>query len=186
MPGSRVVLAIANGPDEHRLFYKGIDLLIDGFIAFRLKNNYAKLIIVGTWSDTIKKKLTNNIDKLISNDIIFVGEVPNVYYYITKADVSIHCARGDSFPTSKLETMAFGIPTIVSNTTGTSSIVSLVNNNWVINPSSFAVSHALEEYFNTSDDVKMYYSSQQKKILNNYKEEIAIDNFKKLFKKDNL
>lgn len=97
-------------------YYKGLDVLIDAFRIVKETWKDARLNIVGDISIPGNAKGVGGINRL--------GYVKDIVSVIKRSSVYVHPGRGDSFPVSSLEAMAGGLPTIVSEDTGTKEVTS--------------------------------------------------------------
>ena len=106
-------------------YYKGIDILSAAFRIVKEKFPDAELKIVGE-AGWLKSYGNNSIGIEIpgfEKDIISIMKSSSLY---------VHLGRGDAFPVSSMEAMLAGLPTIVSNQTGTKEIVKIVNKNLIV------------------------------------------------------
>lgn len=89
---------------------KNIPFLLDCFLEFYSNNMKIKLILLGDGPllDELK-----NIYK--NNNIIFYGNVDNVNYYLKASDVYISTSKSEGLPNGVLESLATGIPVILSD-----------------------------------------------------------------------
>lgn len=127
------IIIIASGPSDFRFFYKGMDLMLTAFNKLYQQNSDFKLTIMGNWDlNAIKKHLDPHME--IGKNVILESTVTDIERYaqiINRSSLCLHVARGDAFPTSTLETMVAGLPTLVSEYTGTKQIVEKVDTNFI-------------------------------------------------------
>jgi glycosyltransferase involved in cell wall biosynthesis len=178
---SKNILIIANGPSLFRMYYKGIDIMFSAFELALNKINDLTLTIVGAWDEKSKKILLDNFGIELKDRINFKGSVTNIEDYLTKSGVCLHCTRGDAFPTSTLESMAAGVPTIVSNWTGTKQVVKEVTSKLITGLESQKIADCIVHYYSLSYSQKMKISDDCRKAVMPYTEELAILDYKKKF-----
>lgn len=175
------LICIANGPSGFRVFYKGLDLLIKIFEKYCTNNGIGNLIIVGAWDKATKIELLEKIPDNISKRIHFLGHQASYIPFLKTVGLSVHFSRGDSFPTSNLETLALGIPTIVTNITGTSEIIQKINSDWVAPVELDELEKRIQCFFRLPTDEKVLLSAKAKNIMHNYKHKNALISFKNSF-----
>ncbi|MCM0650581.1 glycosyltransferase [Clostridium swellfunianum] len=103
---------------------KGVDLLIESFYNFSLKNDKAVLLIVGDgeYMDKLKDLVSNY---KLEDKVIFAGYQKDVYSYLNVFDSFILPSRYEGLPISVLEAMAMervvistptaGVPEVIDN-----------------------------------------------------------------------
>lgn len=94
--------------------HKGQDLVVDAWDTVNQQYPNAELHLIGKGT----QRFTNE-----SIGVLGHGFVDQPKSYFQTASVAIHPARIDAFPLSTIETMAAGIPTLVSTKTGTKSLL---------------------------------------------------------------
>lgn len=105
----------------------GIDVLIKAFAIVR-KNNPGrriKLMIVG--DGPCRKEYEDMASDLgVTEDVIFVGKVPNdrLQWYYNSFSVSVSLSRSESFGVVAVEAMACGCPVVTSDAEGFTEVVS--------------------------------------------------------------
>lgn len=178
---SKNILIIAGGPNEFRKHYKGLDLMINGFFIASEKHPELKLHIIGDWSDSVIEPIMNKYSTEQKTLVTFHGKQPHVEHFFDATGLCIHCTRGDAFPTSTMETMSAGIPTIVSDITGTKQIVSHVSGKFVVKPDSTEIANAILWYFNLEESEKLKLSTLSKNCAAPYTGENALVRYKEIF-----
>ncbi|HOL83525.1 MAG TPA: glycosyltransferase [Caldisericia bacterium] len=169
------ILFIGNGPDW---YYKGLDLLVESFK--EIKNYYddAHLYILGNWSNEV-------VSKYSTEGISFVGYA-SPEDYVEKCSLYIHLGRGDTFPVSSLEAMLGGLPTIVSEFTGTKEVVSEVNKDFVLPLDKDKIVKRVIEYFELSDEDKYALSLKFRESAKRFRKDIVLEDFEKKWKENVL
>lgn len=180
------IITIAAGPGEGRIYYKGLDIMITGFIKTSKQLPLLKYYILGEWSNDDVKSLLSNYRPDEVKNIFFVGNQPNIedyLRYMKNSDLSIHIARGDAFPGSTTEAMHAGVPVIISNYTGTKEIISQVTSNLIVNLSAEELSEKILWYFGLTLDEKIELSNKLRSVSKYYTEENAIKVYQETFDK---
>ena len=121
--------------------HKGQDLAVDAWQAVRQQHPEAELHLIG-------KKTEELADE--SCGVFGHGFVDEPLDYFQRASVAIHSARIDAFPVSTIETMAAGLPTLVSSETGTKAIVENVQGIVPTEPRPNVIANYICRYFNYS------------------------------------
>jgi len=101
---------------------KNCEILIDAGKILKEKGRQFKIVFVGTpimksdheYIENLKKKI---IDYGIEQSVFFDGSVPNVevYKYYAKAHLSVNLAPTGGLDKAVIESMAMGVPVILSN-----------------------------------------------------------------------
>lgn len=177
------IIIIAGGPSDFRKFYKGLDLMVSAFNEAKKLLPELTLTVIGNWDVQTQKDCTNGFDVNITNSIKFVGAQKNIERFFSETSLCLHCSRGDAFPTSTIETMAAGIPTMVSTITGTKEIAVQVHQNFVVDPSVSAIIKNLLWYFSLSKFERTHLSNQSRLATKKYTEENSISAYKETFAK---
>jgi len=99
-------------------YYKGVDITVSLLSTIVEINPRADLVILGYDA----KSLEWNADKLV-----FPGRVSDIGHYLSQSCLTIHPGRSDAFPVATLESMAAGVPPMVSNLTGTKELIEKIN-----------------------------------------------------------
>jgi len=173
---SKNILFIGSRPASDRFgwFYKGIDLLVESFKLIKREEKDATLTIVGSWQ--VKKEW-------LFDGINFVGYQKDFTPYIQNSSLYLHLGRGDSFPVTTLEAMLGGLPTIVSEWTGTKEIVKNISKNFVVNLNAEEVAKRVLKYFDLDLDKKIKLSEKSKKVAGKFRREDKVKEFKEKFLK---
>lgn len=166
-----------------RAWYKGADIAVDAFCQLNHESNNFILDIIGQVEEDVKNTLLKNVPEELKSKIHFLGNVTDIVSAISNYDLCLHVARGDAFPTSTLECMAAGVPVIVSNVTGTSSLVKSVSEDFVVNISIEETLISINKFINMSVNDKHKLSLDFKEVVSDLKAEKASSNFKKIFDK---
>lgn len=181
---SNKVLIIANGPGEYRKYYKGLDIMINSFLIAADQNTDITLEIVGLWDQKIIDSCLENVPLDKCSRILFSGATNNIEDKLRDTSLYFHCSRGDAFPTSTIESMASGVPTLVSNWTGTKQLAKCVDDNFIVNLNEEDISKKIIWYFSLTANEKKQFSDNFKKIALNYTEELAVKRYMEIF--DNI
>jgi len=153
-------------------YYKGIDIVYEAFKI--VKNDFpdAELFIVGKIPD-----LSNYLD---CNDegVYCLGYAEDLKEVIKNSALYVHMGRGDTFPLSTIEAMLGGLPSIVSEWTGTKEMVNKVNNNLVtkLNPQNLA--KRILWYFNLDYKTKVKLSIRSRNEIKRFIKKDYLREFK--------
>lgn len=178
---SKVILIIANGPSDFRLFYKGLDVMIKAFGLAANQIADIKLKILGAWNEDTIAKLLTGLEEHISSRISFEGSVTSIEDYLAEAGLCLHCSRGDAFPTSTIEAMTAGVPVIVSESTGTKEVLELVDSRLISSLDENQIADKIIWFFELSEHEKLMLSAACKREAENFTEEKAKEHYVKTF-----
>ncbi|MBL7933197.1 MAG: glycosyltransferase family 4 protein [Bacteroidia bacterium] len=179
---TNTMISIATGPGEARIYYKGLDIMCEAFLMARKDMPELKYYIVGNWSEADISRLTKGYSVEDRKNIFFVGHSDNIEDYMKNADLSIHTARGDAFPTSTVEAMHAGVPIIVSDQTGTKQIIEEAHLDLIVEPSAEQLAAKIRWYFNLPLEEKKELSEKLRVSASNYTEAKAIKHYQNTFK----
>ncbi len=179
---SNNIVFIGNGPDGWRVWYKGLDILVEVFKELSDQYKNAKLTIVGIWSEATQNILTKNLTEEIKAKIDFVGEQISLVPFLKTASICVHPARGEAWGISVTEAMAAGLPTLVSDLTGSAEAVSKVTEDLITKPDISSFLNKIKWYFSLTLDYKINLSIGARNVAKEYTRENAILNFQKKFR----
>ena len=180
---SKKILFMGQGPNENRMFYKGLDITINAFNKASNNDSELELIIIGEWELEIKNKLLSNLNASIANKIHFIGQVDNLAPYMGTGFVYLHCARGEAFGVTVLIAMLAGMIPIVSELTGAKEVVELVDPDLIVELETDSISKQIIRVINLSKEEKLLYSEKCKALAKEYSEENVMNNYKVTFEK---
>ena len=171
------LIFVAHGPSGWRGFYKGIETLLASFKLVSLKYPDANLTVIGDWDEDYVNDLLVKTDNLESK-IEFVGRQKDLPAFFASSDLCVHVTNGDAFPIATLEAIRAGLPTIVSNLTGTKEVVQKVDENLVVPMDPEVVSSRIDWYFSLSSDERKRLSDRGRSVMLDYSEEKGIQEFR--------
>lgn len=168
---SNNILFIATGPDW---YYKGLDMLIEGFKVAKEEISGLKLNVVGDWKP---------LEDWLVNGVKFVGRQKSLIPYLEKSSLYVHVGRGDAFGISVLEAMLSGLPAIVSKWTGAKEVVKNLGRDHVSDIQPMDVANKIMKYFNLSLEKRKALSRKARILAAEYREDKKIELFKSEFQK---
>lgn len=165
-------------------YYKGIDLLLEAFEMVKKDVPDAELDIVnGEWNKktmnwmvkytnsfipyAISKDMPDKVLKLFKNKksgINYLGRVDNLAVPIKNASLFITLGRGDPFPATGIEAMSGGLPTMVSEETGTKDFIRKIEKRLIVPLNSKEISRRIIWYFSLKESEKLRLSKKSIKI----------------------
>jgi len=180
---TNIILFAGHGPGKERMWYKGLDLMLQAFETAKKTNGDLEFVIVGEWEPEIQKELLKDFSEETVNAIKFVGAVKNMERYFSEASLYLHCARGEAYGLTILIAMAYGLPVIVSEWTGTKEIVKQVDESYIVALDKEAIGRQIIKYFNLSIEERQKLGGKNRNIGTTYTEERAINDFQNKFNK---
>ncbi len=154
---SNNIVFVARGPDW---FYKGVDLLVDGFTMARKEIGDLKLNIVGEWQP--KKEW-------LADGVSFVGRQKSLAPWFKKSSLYAHIGRGEAFGISALEAMLSGLPAVVSNWTGAKALVGKLGKDFISDIRTEDVAESLTKYFDLSLARRKALSKESRSLASEYR-----------------
>jgi len=140
----------------------------------------SELFIVGKMPD-LSKYLDSNAE-----GVRCLGYVENLNEVIKKSALYVHMGRGDTFPLSCVEAMLGGLPTIVSEWTGTKEVVEKVNKNLIVELDPYKLAKKIKWYFSLNYKEKLKLSKKSKLIASKFLKGSDVRYFIKKFKQGSL
>jgi glycosyltransferase involved in cell wall biosynthesis len=136
------VVFVGNGPGGFRVFYKGLDLLLEAIARARSSLPRLACSIVGEWSEETRRALRDHC-----GGVRWLGQRDDLGPVFRAASLYVHCGRGDAWPNTVMEAMAAGVPALVSEWTGGHEFVSLVEPRLVAPLASSVFAERIAWYF---------------------------------------
>ena len=171
------LLFVAHGPSGWRGFYKGIETLLATFQLVAKRYADVSLTVVGDWDEDYIQGLRVKTGTVDSN-IKFVGRQKDLPSFFNNSDLCVHVTNGDAFPIATLEAIRAGLPTMVSNLTGTKEVVAKIDTNLVVPMDEHVVSEKIAWYFELPPAEKKALSEKGQKVMLEYTEEKGIAEFR--------
>jgi glycosyltransferase involved in cell wall biosynthesis len=143
-------------------YYKGVDIVYEAFKIVKKEFPKAELFIVGKMPD-LSKYLDCNVE-----GVHCLGYVENLNEVIKKSALYVHMGRGDTFPLSCIEAMLGGLPTIVSEWTGTKEVVEKVDKNLIVELDPSKLVKKIKLYFSLDYEEKSKLSKRSRIIASKF------------------
>lgn len=179
---SNKILVIANCASITRMHYKGLDLAVETFNLISCKFNEIELHIVGECSKEVIKHCEKLIDKEYLHRLFFHGQ-DKIEKHLSKSCLLLQLGRGDSFPTTSLESAAVGVPVFVTEETGTKEVLEKIDSFFITNLQPKDISKKIQEYLNIPLEQKYILSAKFKKAVFEYTADNANVFFGNVFSK---
>ncbi|MEY3344224.1 MAG: putative glycosyltransferase, type 1 [Bacteroidota bacterium] len=177
----RKLVIIANLSASWRAWYKGVDLAFKAFDHQCISSNLnLTLDVIGEVNEGVANDLLKGISEENKSRISFKGMVSDIASILPEYDLCLHPSRGDAYPTSTLECFAAGIPTIVSNVTGTKSFLSNICEQLICEPYTDSLIKSIDYALQLSDDERNEFSKSLKNAVSGSTEEHSLNEFRKI------
>ncbi len=175
------IVTIGAIPNQNRIHYKGIDLMLEAFAL--VKPNFPQLTftIVGEYDKSLVEDLLNKYCSSYKTDVLFVGQSNDLSESLKDACLYLHTARGEAWGISVTEAMAAGVTPIVSDWTGSKEAVQKVSKELIVELDATLIASKVNWFLNLSLEQKEELSAKCKDISKFYIEENALSNFEKIF-----
>ena len=172
------ILFVGNLYAGWRLHYKGVDLMMETIIAlFESGFSQVRFYMVGKVDEPFRQYFSDHIPEQYRHLFYMEGAQMNLSPYYEKCGLYLHCARGDAFPTTVIESMVAGMPTIVSDWTGTKEIVEKVDNQMVVPLQKERIMEGISRYYQLSLVKKQELSDKSRQVASTYAAEEANERF---------
>jgi glycosyltransferase involved in cell wall biosynthesis len=151
---------------------KGMDILIDSFQKIKQEISDAELYIIGSGYPKEWEKI---------DGVHIEGFAKDLVPYFMNASLYIQPSRADTFPVSTLESLRAGLPTIVSDHTGTKEVIQNLGNDFIRKVDAEDITRGILSYFDLQDSVKQQLSEKAKKISEQFSEQNMCHQFQTEF-----
>jgi len=153
--------------------YKGVDLLVDAWPTVREQHPSAELHIVGnghpeSFGDT--------------DDVTVHGFVEDITEVYANTGLYIQPSRIDPFPVTVLEALRAGVPTVVTESTGSRSEINDINERLIASTSADGLAEAINWYFDLKQAEKEKLSSASRTRGKKFGAEYRKSDFRQSFR----
>lgn len=179
---SNKILVIANCASISRMHYKGLDLAVETFNLVLSKVKDIELHIIGECSKEVIMHCKKLIDNEYHNKIFFHGH-DSIEHHLCNSCLFLQLGRGDSFPTSTIESAAAGVPVFVTEETGTKEVLEKIDPFFITNLQPKDISKKILEYLKIPLTQKYILSAKFKEVVFDYTEDNAHVFFCNVFSK---
>jgi glycosyltransferase involved in cell wall biosynthesis len=180
---SQNIVTIGAIPNQSRIHYKGLDLMLAAFSKAKSFFPHLTFTIVGEYDEMLIDKLVYEKCPNFKQDIFFVGQSNDLSISLSDAGLYLHTARGEAWGISVTEAMTAGVPPIVSDWTGSKEAVEKVSHELIVPLEIEQIAEKIKWYFGLSLSEKKELSEKCKEIAMFYTEKNAVENFEKIFQK---
>lgn len=80
------------------------------------------LVFIGDWQEDVKQECDEFIEKYALTQVQFLGYKGNPWQEVTHSDICVYTSKSEAFPLVFIEAILKGVPTIVSDNRGYSSV----------------------------------------------------------------
>lgn len=180
---SKNILFMGHGPGKERLWYKGLDIMIEAFKIAKSKDPELTFTVVGDWNKELIDSLLQGLDPETTKSIRFAGKANNLEPFIKNCGLYLHCARGEAYGLTILIAMSYGLPALVSEWTGAKEIVSLVDGNLIAKLDKSDIAGKINWFFGLSEQQKKQLSDKSRETALRYTEKTAVEFHQKTFQR---
>jgi glycosyltransferase involved in cell wall biosynthesis len=178
---------------------KGINELVSAFHRLNLaedeslQNKYdgqrrnVKLLLVGPFEQHLDPLLPKTLELLKSdNHMILTGYKDDIRPYLLIADALTFPSYREGFPNVVMQAGAMGIPSIVTDISGSNEIIIEGKNGVIIPPQNEdALLHAMNDFLNNSELVKSMANQARQLIANRFNQQKVWEELLKVYQKMN-
>jgi glycosyltransferase involved in cell wall biosynthesis len=182
-PGSKIIAFIGNLYSDWRLHYKGIDLMLDAI--YYLKTNYSqeiKIKLIGDYKSEFVYWLKQRYGESYSDFVILTGKAIDISSELENIGLYLHTSRGDAYPNAVIESLAAGLPAIVSEWTGTKNLVDQVSPEMITKLDVADISNKIMAFFQKDSETKLMLSNRAREVVKHLEEAYAINTFQDIVK----
>lgn len=149
---------------------KGINELVSAFL--NLRENRCKLLLVGTFENTLDPLSPETLKEIYNNErIIFVGYQNDVRPYFSIADALAFPSYREGFPNVVIQAGAMGLPSIVTDISGSNEIIIDGENGVIIPPKDKdSLQSAIRSFYYNRSEVDRMASNARQLIVDKYEQ----------------
>ena len=182
---SHRMVFLGGGPNEFRMRYKGLDLMVEAFGIAAASDPDLCFDIVGEWDDSVIESVLSGVQESAKARIRFLGAIgDSVALGRVFGDCSlyIHCSRGDAFPGASVEAMMAGLVPLVSDWTGTKQLVEQVDPRLVVSLDANEVASRIGWYFSLDPEDRGALSVRSREVAAPYTATAAAAHYAEVFR----
>ena len=121
------ILFLGDIPNKDRIWYKGIDIMLQAFNEVKIHYPQATFTIVGSYDEQETVQLLNLYCPNHKSSVTFAGNSNEVESFFSNSGLYLHCSRGEAWGISITEAMAAGVIPIISNETGAKEVITKID-----------------------------------------------------------
>ncbi|MCX8179704.1 MAG: glycosyltransferase [Candidatus Aenigmarchaeota archaeon] len=174
-PDSNYILAIG-----YPIEYKGIDFTLKIFDILSEEKKDLRLKII---TKTLSPKYLGGVKNTDKIDIYSGLDTNNFCRLVGGAKACVHMGRFDTFPISTLETMLAGVPTFVSDKTGTKEVVGEVDKRYILPFDIHESIENIEWFFSLKEKQKTHHSGLFRRHAQPFNRPMCLRDFKQKFER---
>lgn len=179
---SNKILFIGDVSSDFRVWYKGVDLMINAFVIAASINRSIELELIGINDNKLLEKYLLNIPDDVRNRIHIRPKQP-ILTFLETASLYLHCARGEAWGMTIMESLVAGVPVICSNLTGAMEVVEKVSEELIVINDENIIAEKIIWYFDLPIDKKIQLSLKGRNVMLDYSEEKSLKKFIDTFEK---
>jgi glycosyltransferase involved in cell wall biosynthesis len=183
---SHRMVFVGGGPNDFRMHYKGLDLMVEAFAIAAAADPALHFDIVGDWDQEIRNTLLLKVRDSDRPRIQFLGAITDDAYLgrvLSSSALYVHCSRGDAFPGSSIEAMMAGLVPLVSEWTGTKQLVKQVDASLVVQLDAPEIANRISWYFSQGPDQRAALSTRSRGVASTYTATAATAKFADVFRR---
>jgi len=173
---SKRILFVGNIYGTWRMHYKGLDLLVDAFQLALASDPALTLTVIGAGDEDFSK-LMARVTPATQARIEQVRFADDLAPHFASHALLAQPARGDAFPTVVLESIAAGLPPILSEATGNKEVAAEIAPELVAPLDPAELARRLVWYFGLPPGARQAISDRGRQVATRFTEEKAIARF---------
>jgi len=151
---------------------KGMDILVKAFEIVKKEFKDAELFIVGKGHPKDWERIEG---------VHVLGYVEDLASIFERCSLFVQSSRFDTFPVATLEALRSGLPSIVTERTGTKEVVEKLRKDFVRKVDAEDIAKGILKYFDLSEDEKLRLSEKARKLSEPFNKKEMCEKFKEKF-----
>jgi len=182
-PASKTLLFMGHGPGKDRMWYKGLDIMIEAFHLALQTDPDLRFRIVGNWEKLRIDQVLQKYPEKTRKAIFLLPGQNDLEEVLKDAGLYLHCARGEAYGITILIALAHGVPALVSEWTGAKEVLKEIDLRLIAGLDAPLIAEKIIWYFNLAAAEKNRLSEKSADLARTYTEERAISFHVEVFNK---
>jgi len=179
----KTILFMGHGPGKDRMWYKGLDIMLEAFHLALETEPELRFRIVGNWEKEMIDQLLKPYPEKTRKAISLLPPQNDLEQVLKDVGLYLHCARGEAYGITILIALANGVPAIVSEWTGAKEVLKDIDTRLIVPLDASVIAQKIIWYFNLEPGERNLLSERSAKLARTYTERRAVSFHVEVFNK---